>query len=577
MKRNWQVGLLLIIFGIIIFSCGKKMIPAEVSKGRIRDFDSTAFDRIYIEAIKLKLLGNAGDALQYLEHCVKINPESDGAWFQMAQIVLATGNVNTGKKYALSAYSINPRNFWYLMMLAGTYYQEHDLDSAIIFYDKAVKAFPEKEDLLLTLGNLYSENKNFDKADDIFEKLDNKYGINEKSTVSSVKNLMWAEKYEEAMVKAILLLKENPDEILYNGLLAEIYTGMKEPVKAMEVYSKLLERNPEDPQIQLSLCDFLINEKKFEEIVFLLNTVALNEEIEREQKIELFARLIGIPQFINSYGNQLQISIMVLEASYKNDGIIAMLRPELLLAQNKFNEAAIRLEEIIKNQPENYFAWEKLLFVYLETGDFKNLQLRAAECATKFNMSFVAKVLYATAANENMQYKTALEEARKATILAGDNKEMLLQVLSVKADIFYRMKDYNNAFVTFDEALKNNGEDLTILNNYAYYLAEQNMNLKEAEEMAQKVIQKEPNNTTFLDTYAWVLYKRGKTNEALKVMNSIMKSSVKPDPEWQEHIGYIYKKKNDCKNAVLNWKNAMILDSTKNYLKKEIEECIGKN
>ena len=55
-----------------------------------------------------------------------------------------------------------------------------------------------------------------------------------------------------------------------------------------------------------------------------------------------------------------------------------------------------------------------------------------------------------------------------------------------------------------------NDSDLTVMNNYAYYLAEQNMNLKEAEKMAKVVTEKDKENITFLDTYAWVLYKRGK-------------------------------------------------------------------
>jgi len=577
MKYSSTILVITAFISLTILSCGRNVIPVEISKLKEREFDSTGFERILIEAIKFKLLGNTGEALRYFEQCVRINPESDGAWFQMAQIVMATGNINAGKQYALKAQELQPANFWYLMMLASTYYQEHNLDSTIIFYEKAVKAFPEKEELMLTLGNLYSESKRFDKANEIFNIIDRKYGINEQSTVSAVKNLIWAGRYEEALVKANLLLKINPDEIVYNGLLAEIYQGMKEPEKAMEVYKKLMERNPDNPQIQLSLCDFFINENNFEEIIFLLNTLILNEKISREEKIDLFARLIELPQFINNYGTQLQISIMVLEAAYKGDGIIAILRPELLVAQKRYDEAIQRLEELIKEQPENYYAWEKLLLTYFEKKDFTNLQYRSAECATKFNMSFLAKILYATSAAENKQFEIALEELRKAEILAGNNKDMVQQVLSQRADVFYRMNNFEMAFMTFEEALKINNQDLTTLNNYAYYLAEQNMKLKEAEEMAKKVILKEPKNTTFLDTYAWVLFKRGKTNEALKIMNSIIKSNERQSAEWQEHIGYIYKKKNDCKNALINWQNAIMLDSTKIYLKKEIEKCAGKN
>jgi Tfp pilus assembly protein PilF len=143
----------------------------------------------------------------------------------------------------------------------------------------------------------------------------------------------------------------------------------------------------------------------------------------------------------------------------------------------------------------------------------------------------------------------------------------------MKADVYYRMKDYPNAFETFRTAMKTDNEDLTVINNYAYYLAEQNTNLKEAEEMAKKVIEKEKRNTTFLDTYGWVLYKRGKLKEAAKVMESVISSGEKPDAVWYEHYGYILKKEKKCEEAIINWNISFKLDSTKTELLKEIQNC----
>jgi tetratricopeptide (TPR) repeat protein len=264
---------------------------------------------------------------------------------------------------------------------------------------------------------------------------------------------------------------------------------------------------------------------------------------------------------------------MLFEAEYTNDDVILLLRPELFIAQGRLLDAIARLEEIIGKNPENYYAWEKLLLLYLEEGDYKKLEEKGEECSGKFNRSFLAKILYATAASENKNFNTALEELRKANILAGDNKKLLLQVLSVKADVYYRMKDYGKAFETFDEALKNNNSDLTILNNYAYYLAEQGIRLKEAEIMAKKVIETEKSNTTFLDTYGWVLYKRGKLKEAAKVMKSVVNSGEKPDAVWYEHYGFILKKQKECKEAIINWNIAVKIDSTKLNLVNEIENC----
>lgn len=570
-KRN-----LLFISAIVVISfasCGRKLAPATDLDKNNKIFDSAAFNYVYVEAIKQKLLGNNGDALKYLEQCIKINPKSDASYYEMAQIVSAGGDGINAKHYLLKALSIDEQNFWYLMMLSGIYYQEKNLDSTIIYYEKAVKFYPEKENLQLTLGNLYTETKNFDKAKTIFDSIDSKYGINETSTLAAIKSLMTAQKFDDALNKVQLLLKEYPNEILYNGLLAEIYRGKGDNDKALEVYKQLIEKDPYNAQTQLSFCGFLISLKNYDELFIVLNSVIINDKILKEDKISLFAQLIETPDLMKDKSDKLAISIMVLEANYKDDDIIVLLRPELLIKQTKLAEAANRLSEIVKEKEQNYYAWEKLLLVYLQMGDFTNLYIKGEECATLFNTSFLAKVLYANGALENGKFSIALEELRKAEILAGDNKEYLMQILTMRADVYYRMKDFTKAFEVFEQAKKTNSEDLTLLNNYAYYLAEQNSNLKEAEEMAKKVIERDKDNATFLDTYAWVLYKRGKVNEAAHIMEEIINKGGKEDATLFEHFGYILKLQKKCSKAVENWRIAIKMDSTKVNLEKEIDNC----
>jgi tetratricopeptide (TPR) repeat protein len=572
--KSYKYWYIFLIFSVLsISSCSNRLFQKEITNNTKEKYDSAAFNYVYVEALKQKLMGNGGDALKYLEQSIKINPLSDAAYYEMAQIVIANGDVKNGKRFLSKALSLDSENIWYLTMLAGLYYQEKNLDSAIICYEKVVKAYPDKLNLKLALGNLYSENKNYEKAGLIFDSFDNKYGINETSTVSSVKNLIAARRFDDALDKTLVLLKDSPDEIQYNGLLAEIYCGKGEDQKAMDVYNKLLERNPDNPQIQLSLCDFLISKKNYNDLLAILNNVILNSNIERESKISLIAKLIEIPEMDQQYGSKMIIALMVLEANYSDDNIVPLLRPELLIKQNRLDAAEERLEEILKSNPDNYYAWEKLLLVYLQMKDYNKLLTRGEECATKFNRSFPAKLLYANGALELGKYELALDELKKAEILAENNKDFIVQVLTMRADVYYRMKDYLKAFETFKTALKSDNQDLTVINNYAYYLAEQNSNLKEAEEMARKVTEKEKGNSTFLDTYGWVLYKRGKLKEAAKVMESIINSSQKPDAIWYEHYGYILKKQKKCADAINNWNTAMKLDSSKTELIKEIENC----
>ena len=573
MKRIYYFLILGALVIISAASCGKKLVPATLSRKTGKNYDLATFNYVYVEAIKQKLMGNGGDALAYLEQCIKLNPVSDAAYYQMAQIVMANGDTNNGKKFVLNAVNIDQKNIWYLMTLADIYYKEKNLDSAIIYYEKAVEFFPDKEDLQLTLGNLYSENKNYEKAKTLFDAFDKKYGINESSTLSSIKNLMSSGDFDGALVKADLLIKEFPEELLYKGLLAEIYVGKGENEKALDVYIQLIERDPDNPQVQMSFCDFLINEKSYDELFLLLNTIILNNQIGKEDKISLIVRLLDLQDLIKEKANSLVLAIMVLESNYKDDDIILILRPELLVKQNDLSGAVSRLNEIIEKKPDDYYAWEKLLLLYLQLKDYDQLFVKGEECATRFNRSFLAKILYANGAIEKEKFPIALEEIRKAEILAGDNKDYKMQVLTMRADVYYRMKDFAKAFETFEEAIKADNGDLTVLNNYAYYLAEQDMKLNEAEEMAKKVVKIESTNTTYLDTYAWVLYKRGKLKEAARVMETILHSGEKQDPVWHEHYGFILKKQRKCQAAIENWNIALKLDSTKTNLIKEIENC----
>lgn len=571
---NWKlIYIFVFTAGIYLSGCTKSAMPSGTDGERPGNFDVAAFDRFYVEGLKQKMMGSGGEALKYFEQCLKLNPESDAVYYQMAQILGSTGDIVNAKKFAAKAHSYDEKNLWYLMLLSQMYYQEKDVDSAVVWYEKAVKLAPDDDNIRMTLGNLYIEAGNYDKASAIFDGLDKKYGVNESSTVTSVRILMSASKYEEAGVKMKELLKQNPDDILYNGLMAEILSSKGDKAGALQIYEKLRQVNPSDPQVQLSFAEFLAGEKSYDELFSLLNTIAINEKIRREDKVRVFAELSQKEDLVSDKENRLVKSLMVLEASYPGDDIIPIIRTDLLIRQGKMQQGIARLEELIKARPENYFAWEKLLFAYLDIGDFNKLYIRAEECASRFNMSFVAKILYANAAIETGKFDIAEAELKKADILAGDNRDYKMQVLTMKADVYYRTKSYDKAFATFEEALKHNGEDLTVMNNYAYYLAEQNMNLKEAEDLARRVVDKEKSNSTFLDTYGWVLYKRGKLNDAARVFESIISSGEKPDAEWYEHYGFILSKQKKCGKAVVNWKMAIELDPSKTHLLKEIENC----
>jgi len=575
-RNNMRKQSIFIFVFILFFStdCSQKLIPGiTVAKQPGKEFDEASYNYVYAEAIRQKLLGKDAQALELLQKSIELNPESDAAYYQIAQIVSNDGDNLNARKYLKKAIQIQPGNFWYNVMLAGLYYQVQNTDSTIICYENALKYYPEKENLMINLANLYTEKGELAKAREILEKLEMKYGTSENTTVPLVRNLIVTGAFDEALAKVENLLSSDPENLAYNELLSTVYRKMGKNEDALDVYYDLIRNNPDDPKITLSLCFFLNEEGNYEELFALTDRVIISNDISREDKINLFATLLGNDELVEKFGPKLETNLMLLEANYKDDGIIVLMRPELIQKSRRLDDAAGLLEEIVKENPDNYFAWVKLRMLYYEKKDYDKLYTAGEICATKFNRSFLAKILFATGAIEKGNYEIALEELRKADILAGDEKALKLQVLTIKADVYYRMKNYDLSFTTFNEALKVDSEDLTVLNNYAYFLAEQDKRLKEAEIMAKKVIEKDKNNTTFLDTYAWVLYKRGKVREALRVMERIINSGENEDAEWYEHYGYILSKMRRCEEAIASWRKALDLDDRKTKLLKEIENC----
>ena len=109
---------------------------------------------------------------------------------------------------------------------------------------------------------------------------------------------------------------------------------------------------------------------------------------------------------------------------------------------------------------------------------------------------------------------TTIQECRTLMELQPDDKEQQLVNLSIIGDTYHAMGETRKAYKCYEQALKIDPEYCPVLNNYAYYLSEQRRRLCKASRMSRITVEKEPDNATYLDTYGWILFLRGKAKEA---------------------------------------------------------------
>ncbi|MBE0676572.1 MAG: tetratricopeptide repeat protein [Bacteroidales bacterium] len=569
-----RTSIYLILIASTLLSCSKTIVSPALKPARLEE-DVTKYNYFYVEGLRNKLIGSASEALALFEECIRIDPTRDGAYYQIAQISFVTGNLDNAVRYGQKALQIS-QNEWYYSLLGTAYYQTGKIDSAILTYQQALESYPEKDELKFVLGNMYYESGEYEQALDIFDFFDRKYGIAGNSAIPLVNCLIKLKRFNEAEKKLEILSGLYPEEESYMGMLAELYRDSGQADKAQSIYERLISDNPDDIVTLYSITDFLRKENNYNGLFSLFNTIALKENISEEDKVTYFAAQLEDPQIILNYSREFELSLLVLEAAHSKSSVAGLLRPELYSKTGRKKEAALLLEAYLISWPESYYAWEKLLIIYADEKMYGELYASSSAAIRRFNTAILPRLLNAVASLEEGLYDETLEQLVRLKRLSNNDKALELQLLSLEADAYYRKGDAEKAFSKYDEALSLDPDDMVVLNNYAFFLAERGERLGDARKMIEKVMLSEESNNTYNDTYAWVLYKKGKLKRAEEIMKKIIESEDNSDAEYYEHYGFILKARGKCEDAVISWRKALDLDNSKSSaLVTEIDECLA--
>ena len=190
-----------------------------------------------------------------------------------------------------------------------------------------------------------------------------------------------------------------------------------------------------------------------------------------------------------------------------------------------------------------YEVWELLLVSLASSpqGEAK-VERYARRAAQLFPVHTLPHFLLAQTALRKERYDEALKELQTAERWGFTKGYLEAETYALMGEAYYRMGEYDKAWKNYERSLELQPNDMSTLNNYAYYLSEQNLELEKAERMSRRTIEAEPDNANSLDTYAWILHLMGRDNEALPYM----KKAVKLDPgseTLQKHLEEIEKKK----------------------------------
>jgi tetratricopeptide (TPR) repeat protein len=527
------------------------------------------------EATKLFMLGNYPQAVNIYNECIRVNPKSDASYYQLARIYLQAGELHLAKSNARQAVSLKPENKWYLQILADAYQMGQIWDSAILIYQRQLSLDNDNLMLLYKISNLLENSKKYDEALDYLDKIDQRIGISKETSVSRYRIYKATRQDKKALQQLKQAVDLSGGEYTLVGMQAEFFRERNFNDSAAYYYELIYPLHSYDPVVTFSYAEFLMAQKQYEKAEKVLVEAMHDVEIQDRAKA---GYLISIVQDEALFNLSRPILDTVVQAFYKNsEKNVATLSvvADLSFKLGDYSKSADMLKGIIRIDKRNYPAYEQLIFCENALGDLDSVSYYSNLAIRLFPERAIPYLFGGSTAFQQEHYETAVILLENG-LRRSEQDHLKVEFYSLLAECYERMQMYEKSEEYFSNALEIDQNNNGIRNNFAYYLALRNKSLSYARELSKRTIETEPRNPTYLDTYAWILFKMNKTGKAKRYIEAAIENGGQNNAEILLHYGDILYHRNNEKEALQVWKRALELkdSSVRKELEKRVDSAI---
>ena len=533
------------------------------------------YDYFFLEAMRMKEKNEYDAAFGLLQHCLDINPNASSALYEISQYYMFLRQVPQGQAALEQAVAFAPDNYWYSQGLVSLYQQQNELDKAANLLEKMVTRFPSKQDPLFSLLDIYSRQEKYNDVISTLNRLEKRLGKNEQLSMEKFRIYLQMKDDKKAFQEIESLVQEYPMDMRYQVILGDVYLQNGKKQEAYDAYQKVLAVEPDNPMALFSMASYYEQTGQKELYQQQLDTLLLNKKVTPDTKINVMRQVIAENEQ-SSVKDSTQV-IALFDRMMKqdlDDPQIPMLYSQYLLSKNMEKEAVPVLEQVVDLDPTNKAARLMLVSAAVRKEDYKQI-IKVCEPGIEATPDALELYYYlAIAYHQAEQGDSVLSVCNRALehITPDTRKEVISDFYSIMGDVYHTKKLMTEAYAAYDSALVYNPSNIGALNNYAYYLSVERRDLDKAEEMSYKTVKAEPNNSTYLDTYAWILFEKGNYAEARIYIDNAMKNDGEKSDVIVEHCGDIYFMTGDVEGALKYWKKALEMGSESKTLKQKIEK-----
>lgn len=578
MNKKNSIWLLVAVWTLV--SCGTVKSTREkpavaLAQSSLTPEQQRKYDYFFLEAMRLKEKKDYASAFGLLQHCLDIHPNAASALYEVSQYYMFLRQVPQGQEALEKAVANAPDNYWYSQGLASLYQQQNELDKAVTLLEQMVVRFPAKQDPLFNLLDLYGRQEKYDEVISTLNRLEKRMGKNEQLSMEKFRIYLQMKDDKKAFQEIESLVQEYPMDMRYQVILGDVYLQNGKKQEAYDVYQKVLAAEPDNPMAIFSMASYYKQTGQEELYQQQLDTLLLNKKVTPDTKVGVMRQMIVENEQADKDSTQIIALFDRIMKQEQDDPQIPMLYAQYLLSKNMESESVPVLEQVVDLDPTNKTARMMLIGAAVKKEDYKQI-IKVCEPGIEATPDALEFYYYlAVAYNQAEKPDSVISICKRALehTTADSKKEIVSDFYSILGDMYHTQKQMKEAYAAYDSALVYNPSNIGALNNYAYYLSVERRDLDKAEEMSYKTVKAEPNNATYLDTYAWILFEKGNYAEARIYIDNAMKSEGGDKSDViVEHCGDIYYMTGDVDGALTYWKKALEMGSESKTLKQKIEK-----
>ena len=536
----------------------------------------TIADYFYLEGLRQQEMGNLTAAYDLLRHAHDLNPRSAAVYYQLAGYYVNMKNDALARTYFEKAASLDPENATYQEKLGQLYITQKDYPNAIKAYELLYSSNKTRVDVLQLLLQLYGSQNDYKKMINVLDRIEVLEGGSEQISLSKMQiyEQMGDKKREYESLKS--LVDEHPLELDYRVMFGNWLLQNGKKNDALKEYKSVLKEEPNNALAKLSMLDYYRSIKDQATVDELTNELLQSPKTEKETKMTLLRDIISSDQQANISDSAKVMNLFSLALSTKQEDADLIMMKAAYMAMKNMPKTEINhvYEQAIEVEPDNSRARLALIQNIWATENYDKV-IEICRPAIEYNPDEMAFYYFKGMAEfQKHDIDAALETFKKGVgqIKEDSDPEIVSDFYAILGDILHEKGKASEAFAAYDSCLKWKADNYGALNNYAYYLSVANKDLPRAEQMSYKTIKAEPNNATYLDTYAWILFQQQRYEEAKIYIDQVLRNDKDPSGVVLEHVGDIYMKTGDTQKALEYWQKAIEKGNDSKVLKDKLQQ-----